>query len=593
MNEMIKTPIADEEVFAAFRPKSLGDIRRQCKARLDGTGLRDTRSAFRFIEQKLNANLDQVLGTAPEVRALLDRLSPAVGGVSPKRLENIKSLIRKAVERFGSRRVWITKEVALSPEWEVLMGLVAVPQHRWALNRFAAYCTIKGLAASEVSSDTLIGFQRALEADCLSKDPVNIRKHTISVWNMCHKRIPGWPDIRLSSPFKGNPYSLPLCAFPASLAGDLNAWAARTTNIKPFEAGRPVRAMRPVTLESYRIAVCRLASALVHERGMSPDEITDVSVILEIENFKSALTPFLPANGKYSDGYAYKMATQMWALARHLLQLPEDHLSQIEAIVGRLKPASGPKMGQRNRDRLEPFDDPAIVQRVLSFPEEELARALKLNNPIRRAKGIERALAISILIFTGLRAKNLRSLRLDTNIRRSGQRVFIDLTEDETKTHTIHTVELSEDTIRLLDLFISEHRSRIPGASGSTYLFASPDGKHPRSYSAIRDMVHGAIKKHIGIEVSPHLFRHIMAKIVVERAPEEVMSVSRALGHKSVNTTYQSYLGTETPAASRRMNALLQDARIGSRDAEQKHMAQKGKADRSPAIPSAKRKTRS
>jgi hypothetical protein len=82
------------------------------------------------------------------------------------------------------------------------MSLIAVREHRWALNRFAAYCTIKGLAASEVSSDTLIGFQRALEADCLSKDPVNIRKHTIAVWNMCHKRIPGWPDIRLSSPFK-------------------------------------------------------------------------------------------------------------------------------------------------------------------------------------------------------------------------------------------------------------------------------------------------------------------------------------------------------------------------------------------------------
>jgi hypothetical protein len=37
--------------------------------------------------------------------------------------------------------------------------------------------------------------------------------------------------------------------------------------------------------------------------------------------------------------------------------------------------------------------------------------------------------------------------------------------------------------------------------------------------------------------------------------------VSRRLGHKSLSTTYQSYLGTEGPAASRRINDLLQKVR--------------------------------
>jgi hypothetical protein len=464
MNEMIKTPVADEEVFAAFRPRSLGQIRRDCERELAGTALRDTRSAFRFIEQKLEVNLDAVPGTAPEVRGLLDRLSPAMGGVSPKRLENIRSLIRKAVERFGSKRVWITREVTLASEWVALMKLIEEREHRWGLSRLAAYCTIKGLAPTEVCSDTLIGFQEALEAESLIGDPANLRKHTIAVWNMCHSGVVGWPDIRLSSPFKKDPYSLPLSAFPASLAGDLDAWEARMTDIDPFEADAPTRPMRPVTLESYRIAVCRLASVLVREHGLSADDITGVRVILEIETFKNALRPFLPSKRGYSEGYAYKMASQMRAIAKHLLHLPTDHLAQIEAIVERLRPVSGQKMGKRNRDRLEPFDDPALVQRVLAFPEEELARALKVKNPLRRAKGVERALAISILIFTGLRAKNLRSLRLDTNIRRSGHRMFIELTEDETKTHAVHTVELSKDTIGLLELFVDEHRRHIPGS---------------------------------------------------------------------------------------------------------------------------------
>ncbi len=71
----------------------------------------------------------------------------------------------------------------------------------------------------------------------------------------------------------------------------------------------------------------------------------------------------------------------------------------------------------------------------------------------------------------------------------------------------------------------------------------------------------------IDIRLSPHLYRHIIAKIVIERQPELTLDVSRRLGHKSVNTTYQSYLGTEGPAASRRINKLLQGVR-NSEDGE-------------------------
>ncbi len=39
------------------------------------------------------------------------------------------------------------------------------------------------------------------------------------------------------------------------------------------------------------------------------------------------------------------------------------------------------------------------------------------------------------------------------------------------------------------------------------------------------------------------------------------VAVSRRLGHKSITTTHGSYLGTETRAASRQINRLLDEAR--------------------------------
>ena len=141
--------------------------------------------------------------------------------------------------------------------------------------------------------------------------------------------------------------------------------------------------------------------------------------------------------------------------------------------------------------------------------------------------------------------------------------MFLRFAAEEMKTAAPLELELPADTIRLLDAFLKDHRGRLAGAAGP-YLFPGPEGG-ARSYSAMREAVSAPLRKHAGIELSPHLYRHIIAKIVAERAPEMLPDLSRRLGHKSINTTYQAYLGTETPAASRRINRLLEATRAEPR----------------------------
>ena len=304
----------------------------------------------------------------------------------------------------------------------------------------------------------------------------------------------------------------------------------------------------------------RLASALVRSGKLQASEITGLGVLCQADNLKEGLRPFLPQGSDRGTGYVHKMAIQMRNVATHFLKLdaPTDRRHHRRwSTVSRRRTADA--MGQRNRTRLAQFDDAAVVQRLLRFPEEEFARAMAIRNLVRRAKGVERALAISVLIFTGIRVKNLRTLRLDHNVVRRGDRVFLTFVDDEMKSGNALELELSGETIRLLDTFLNHHRDRLAGADGP-YLFPGPNGE-ARSYSAMREAVSKPLLKHAGIELSPHLYRHIIAKIVAERAPEMLPDVSRMLGHKSINTTYQSYLGTETPAASRRINKLLQETR--------------------------------
>jgi integrase len=224
-------------------------------------------------------------------------------------------------------------------------------------------------------------------------------------------------------------------------------------------------------------------------------------------------------------------------------------------------------MSRRNRDRLEQFDDPEVVQRLLAFPEAEAARARRLSTPARRAKGLERALAVSLLINTGLRLKNLRSLHLDRNLRRVTGRVFVSFEASEVKNSLDLEFELPIETAALLDEFLTTGRPHLPGHDRCSYLFPGSGGE-PRSEAAMRDVVTKGLERQTGIVMNPHLFRHAIAKIVVERDPSLYVAVSRRLGHKSISTTLGAYLGTETRAASRQLNRVLSKARHDPRSEE-------------------------
>jgi integrase len=542
----------DDAVVSAI---TLKDVLDRCEAFLVGTALRDTRSAFRMLE-KAGVELHSIVAQPNDLRILLEKQSAVALGVSAKRFANMSALLRSAVAKFGMRRSRISIQAKLSEEWTNLLATIMVREYRWGLGRFAAYCTDKGIAPHEVTSKVLIGFEAAVEADSLIKNPKDVRKNTIRNWNACSRQVPGWPQETLASPFKPDVFMFPLAAFPESFLRDIDAFEERNRNPDPLDLSMPLRAMRPDTLENYRFTFRRLASVLVREHSFPLSAMTSLAVLVEVDNLKNALRYYVPANGKPT-AYVHKMATQMLAIARDFLVLPAEELETINALVKRLKPRGQAGMGKRNRDRLAQFDDEQVVVRLLKLPGDELARAMKMSNPLRRAKAVERALMLSLSIFASFRPRSMGTLRLDHNLRRQGNRLFIELFEDDTKTHAALTLEMPPETLSLLDLFVAEHRPLLPGSEGP-YLFPGAKGG-ARSYSAIHNAVGVHVSKMAGIDISPHGYRHFVAKIVVGRQPELLFDVSRRLGHKSIAMTSEFYLGTDASTASRHINGLLQN----------------------------------
>lgn len=72
---------------------------------------------------------------------------------------------------------------------------------------------------------------------------------------------------------------------------------------------------------------------------------------------------------------------------------------------------------------------------------------------------------------------------------------------------------------------------------------------HPKDCSALRNQIRNTLWNEAGIKLTPHQFRHVAAKILLDSKPGYYEVVRKVLGHKSLSTTYSHYAGAETKAA--------------------------------------------
>lgn len=111
----------------------------------------------------------------------------------------------------------------------------------------------------------------------------------------------------------------------------------------------------------------------------------------------------------------------------------------------------------------------------------------------------------------------------------------------------------------MIQEYVDDFRPTFKGCH-SDYLFPAQDDG-PKGHNTLLDNLTAHIRKQTGVTINPHLFRHLIAKLAVERDPGMALAVSRHLGHKRVDTTMQHYLGTEGRTVSRRIDAIINEAR--------------------------------
>jgi integrase len=70
-------------------------------------------------------------------------------------------------------------------------------------------------------------------------------------------------------------------------------------------------------------------------------------------------------------------------------------------------------------------------------------------------------------------------------------------------------------------------------------------------------MITEAGRQYLGVEINPHLFRHLAAKLYLDEHPGGYEVVRRTLGHNSLDTTSKFYAGQEAGRSIRHYDRTI------------------------------------
>ena len=77
------------------------------------------------------------------------------------------------------------------------------------------------------------------------------------------------------------------------------------------------------------------------------------------------------------------------------------------------------------------------------------------------------------------------------------------------------------------------------------YLFPSQAADHRfeqgRSYASLMGRVTRLVSHHVGVDINPHLYRHLIGWIWLKDSIDNLPAVQRLLGHTSLQTTLDHY----------------------------------------------------
>jgi integrase len=524
--------------------------------RLAGSGLSETRK--RDLRSAV-ATYGKTIGQAPagialDVSAIRQNLETVValqGRLSPKRLANLRSDLAAAIAASGLAPMLVTARVKPAQAWEELLGSAGDRNISDGLSRLARWATLRQLGPLDIDGAALGRFFSELETASLVRKLKFLQREIPRLWNKLVVLVPGHGLSPVSVPSNRRSDHVPWRQFAASFKADVDDYLRWCSVPDPLGDRARARALAPKTLRLRRHHL-HLAASAACQAGMNIDQLTSMSCLIEPETFQSILRHQWNKHHGRPSPYLTFVAGTLIRMAAEWVKAPDDQLAALKKLRGKLgKLPTG--LTVKNKATLRRFDDPRLLELLIGLPDRLWRVALgKLMTSKMAFVDVQTALAIDILLHAPMRVENLASLKFGEHLhwpRGRGRTALIVIRGDETKNDQPLEFELP---VALSDRLYRYRHELAAGIIGKLpeLLFVSANGL-PRTLTSVSRSIQGTIRRHLGVHMTPHQFRHLAAKIHLDSHHGSYEVVRQLLGHKSLRTTTSFYAGPDTRRAGR------------------------------------------
>lgn len=189
-----------------------------------------------------------------------------------------------------------------------------------------------------------------------------------------------------------------------------------------------------------------------------------------------------------------------------------------------------------------------MVAAYLSLPGALMKRARKepSGSPAAASQAAT-ALALELMTFSLMRRANIVGLDLIRHFKKvtpaADSPLHLVVPAGEVKNEVPLEFPIVLQTRKLLDEYVAHFRPHL-GDAETSWLFPWRSGQHI-SADLLYHWLKRAGREVAGIELRPHLIRHIGARLFLDSEPGRIGVVSRVLGHRSISTTQAHYVDAD------------------------------------------------
>ena len=517
-------------------------------------------TSLRQIGRYLGRPLSLIPASIAAIGPAVKNLHPARLGVNPKTFANHRANTGAALRWFNKQSPACGPKVPMASSYRLLLDRIEDRYAKEMLSPFFRFLSAKGIQPEAITDSLTQAFQDYRKETSFAKITRSHHRALVRHWNNCAARIAGWPQIKLTEPPYAKRSSGPAWEdFPQGLQKDIDDSCERLGKRHTTNSGKIVRPCKKSTIDMRRREIIAAVRAAV-EAGIILEELRSLRDLLRSDRVEVIIEHYWKKNGEKPSLYTIDLGYKFLALARSEA-LCDEEIARLDEIRVLLEQYRSTGLTEKNRKFIRQVAHSDVWRDVVRLPTKLMADAKQRSQtkPVKAAVTAQLAIAILILIWAPIRMQNLASIRIGINLIRPrglGTPYMLVFPDYDVKNNVPLEFEFDEQTTALIDEYITEHRPQLMRGLNHDCLFPG-DGKEMKCTKTLSEQISERLWKELGLKITPHQFRHAAAYLMLKADPGNYELVRRVLGHRSIATTQNFYIGLETLEATRLFGSMV------------------------------------